>query len=123
MGAVREVLGLLDAEKKPSLLVLNKKDRTDAGTLESLGRKYPEAVAVSALSGEGLAVLVDRLGVVLGQPLREVRIQLAGKDLAWVDEIYRSGQVVKRWNRGSGVEILARIPARLYGQLAKSGLV
>ena len=123
MEAVSEVLRLLEAESKPVLLVLNKKDRMGPGVRESLRRKYPESVAVSALTGEGLGELTDRLAAALGHLLREVRIRISGKDLSWIDEIYRSGQILKRWDRDVGVELLARVPSRLYGQLRKAGLV
>lgn len=64
VDAVRRVLSDLRLEV-PGLVVLNKLDAADRGVIEELGRRF-EAVAVSAVTGEGLAelraTLAERLG-------------------------------------------------------------
>lgn len=64
VDAVRRVLSDLKLEV-PGLVVLNKLDAADRGVIEELGRRF-EAVAVSAVTGEGLAelraTLAERLG-------------------------------------------------------------
>ena len=51
---VREVLDEIDARRRPELLVLNKIDRANPLELAALRSCYPDAVAVSALTGEGI---------------------------------------------------------------------
>lgn len=64
VDAVRRVLSDLKLEV-PGLVVLNKLDAANRGVIEELGRRF-EAVAVSAVTGEGLAelraTLAERLG-------------------------------------------------------------
>jgi len=47
--AVEGLLGELEFDRTPSLLVLNKLDLLDQGMTRSLARRYPEAVMISAL--------------------------------------------------------------------------
>ena len=54
-NAVIEVLRQLGIEDKPRITVLNKKDLiSNEFTIARLERVYPEAVAISALTGEGI---------------------------------------------------------------------
>ena len=61
-AAVDAVLEEIGAGERPSLLVLNKADRADPERLRGAGRgARPGAVPVSALTGEGLADLLERV--------------------------------------------------------------
>ncbi|MDH7501076.1 MAG: GTPase HflX, partial [candidate division NC10 bacterium] len=60
IGAVEEVLGEIGAAQKPILLVYNKVDRLN-GKEALLGNGHSERIAVSALTGEGIACLRSRL--------------------------------------------------------------
>jgi GTP-binding protein HflX len=55
---VRQVLSDIGAEHVPELLVLNKIDVAPADRVADLRRVHPEAVAVSALTGEGIGELM-----------------------------------------------------------------
>ena len=59
--AVEEVLDEIGAQEIPRLLVLNKVDLLDEEERDALARRYPQAVMASALTGEGLDQLRDRL--------------------------------------------------------------
>jgi GTP-binding protein HflX len=60
--ATAAVLNDLDLGARPRLLVLNKADAVVEPSLRlRLERRYPEALVVSALSGEGVGALRDRL--------------------------------------------------------------
>jgi GTP-binding protein HflX len=54
IGIVDEVLGELGAGDNRRLLVLNKADLLDAEVVDNLLRRYPQAVATSAIRGTGL---------------------------------------------------------------------
>ncbi|MFH0919445.1 MAG: GTPase HflX [Fibrobacterota bacterium] len=54
MEIVNRVLNELETERLPRLLVFNKIDCADAGGLEGLRTANPDALFVSALSGQGL---------------------------------------------------------------------
>ena len=121
--AVYEVLRLLEADQKTSLLVLNKRDRLSAASLAAISRRQPGAVAVSARTGEGLPVLLDRLSGLLTPRMREAVVWMEPKALGWLKRLYSHGQVLSRRDLPDGVELKVRVPHRLYGQLSKEGLL
>ena len=57
LASVQEILRGLDLHEIPCLLVLNKWDSVDEDTAQRLRTVYPDALAVSALTGLGLAEL------------------------------------------------------------------
>ena len=61
IAAVQEVLGDIGAADRPSLLVFNKADEMDPDMRFQLLSRYPHAVVCSALTGEGLDELRDRM--------------------------------------------------------------
>jgi GTPase len=73
------------------------------------------AVALSAVSGEGIGALLDLLGGLVdeGPPLR---VQLAPQDgeaLAW---LYRNGRIVERSDSEDGVELAVRLDRQAIGR-------
>ena len=58
--SVNDILGQMDLEQKPRLLVFNKCDLADAEFEEEMVRRF-DALAVSALKGDGLDGLSMRL--------------------------------------------------------------
>lgn len=61
ISAVEEVLSQIGADEAPRLLVFNKCDLVDADALRDLQREHPEALFVSAGTGEGVEGLVSAL--------------------------------------------------------------
>jgi len=61
IAAVQEVLGEIGAADRPALLVFNKADAMAPETREQLWSRYPHAVVCSALTGEGLDTLRERV--------------------------------------------------------------
>jgi GTP-binding protein HflX len=59
--AVRRVLAEIGAQDIPTTLALNKRDLLSDAGAAALGARYPGAVFVSALTGEGLPELLDVL--------------------------------------------------------------
>ena len=60
-AAVEEVLDEIGAQEIPRLLVLNKVDLLNQDDRDALARRHPQAVMTSAITGEGLDDLRDRL--------------------------------------------------------------
>ncbi|MBI3333819.1 MAG: GTPase HflX [Candidatus Omnitrophica bacterium] len=123
ISAVQEVLEELKAQEKPVLVAFNKIDRIDSQSRAALRRRYPESVLISALNGEGLPELLDRVATQLGYLMRSASIALSARDQQWLDRIYRQGQVLQRRLIDTTVLLTARVPHRLYGQLEKAGLI
>ncbi len=61
ISVVERTLKEIHAADKPTLLVFNKVDKLSPTEIEALKRRYPDAVLVSALSGEGLEDLRQRI--------------------------------------------------------------
>ena len=94
--AVNAVLGELDCGAKATILVLNKIDAvTDRAPVQLLMAQHPKAVAVSSLTGEGLADLEDAVMEALAADFAEAEVITTagnGRVLAFLNahaEIYR----------------------------------
>jgi GTP-binding protein HflX len=94
--AVNSVLKELGCDTKPMLLVLNKVDRlADASYLHVLMKDHPRAVAVSAVTRQGLRDLEEAVMAELSADFADAEIETAaanGKVLAYLGshaEIYR----------------------------------
>lgn len=122
-SAVHEVLGRLGAADRPVLKVLNKVDRLSSDDREHLRRTYPEAVLVSARTGQGLDGLRDRLVTMVSSPMHEITLKVPRGEEAWVSRIYREGEVLERSDLVLGTKLKARVPVPLYGQLLAAGLL
>jgi GTPase len=71
IATVHEVLRTIGAEQVPELLVLNKIDIASPETVAVLRQAYPDALQVSALTGEGISELRDALADRLREPARQ----------------------------------------------------
>ena len=122
-AAVRQVLETLHAEMKPVILLFNKVDQIDPRTRQALQRSHPEAVFISAETGEGLPTLLDRLAQSLSYLTRSATVRLAARDQSWLERIYAQGDVLGRRQVSDTIVLKVRVPHRLYGQLEKAGLI
>ncbi|MCM8811660.1 MAG: GTPase HflX [Candidatus Omnitrophica bacterium] len=123
MEAVEEVLKELQADRKPRLLVFNKIDRISRESQRQTQKRYPEGIFISAASGEGVQVIVDRLCSSLSHRMRQAKILLPGESRHWLEKVYEHGVVLSRHETDKGLQLEARIPLRLYGQMEKAGLL
>jgi len=71
--AVEDVLEEITADEAPRLLVLAKADQIDADERAGLVRRHPDAVLVSAVTGEGIPELIERILTILGTPVGRQR--------------------------------------------------
>ncbi len=104
-------LGLADELKRvPMLTVFNKIDALDVDERDALmGRAGDDAVLVSALTGEGLDVLRERMALMLRAGTHVHDIHLApsdGRRMAWLHE---HGEVIGRSNDETGVALQVRL--------------
>jgi len=94
VAAVNEVLAELDAQDLPTLLVLNKIDLVDdAQTLADLKAEYPDAVPVSAMTGEGVATLRHELSTRAGEGEQEYEFRLPHERGRLLSYLYEHGHV------------------------------
>jgi GTP-binding protein HflX len=110
-AAVQSVLNELGVGDHPVLPVLNKVDLLDAAELAALRRAIPEAVPVSALTGEGLDALKQTVADFFASRRRLCRLFLPLSAAGLLSRLYNQGVVISRDDREDGVEIVAELDA------------
>jgi GTP-binding protein HflX len=107
------VLTDLGADTKQMLIVFNKVDKvSDPSALVALRRHFPEAVSVSALTGDGMDELVERVSefVARGTMTVELRLPAARADL--LARLHRDGTVRDLQYDEEFTTVVATIPTR-----------
>ena len=87
--------------------VLNKADLL--GGIESVARRAPDAVPVSALTGEGLEELRRTIDARLSAGMETIEVTLAGSDGAGLAWLHQHGEVLSRDDREDGVHLTVRL--------------
>lgn len=110
IDAVRTVLSEIEAGHLPELIVFNKSDQADAMTLKRLANLYPNAVIISALTGEGINDLAEVLGALLDADLAVVRLEVPYARGDVVAAAHEEGEVVAEKHDESGTILEVRLP-------------
>ncbi|NCF45812.1 MAG: GTPase HflX [Proteobacteria bacterium] len=110
---VQAVLTEIGAAEVPQLVALNKADLLDPQQAHEVGH----ASLVSALTGQGLGELLDRIGTALGvvAPHQVLLQPQDGKNRAW---LYQSGAVLEETMLTDGsVQLTVQADEQLLGQM------
>lgn len=113
-----EVLEELGAVEKQVVTVLNKIDLvTDPADLNRLEWRFPEALHVSALTGQGVAELLNACSAVMADRVRckDYRIPQLRADL--VSLLHRDAKVISTEYEGDDILVRAVVPASIAGRL------
>ncbi len=111
--AVDDVLHEIGAEDLPKELVLNKIDRVDPLGRRRLRNRFPGALQVSALDGEGLDDLRAELARRFDDRFERVKLLVPYEQGARLSELYALGTPVEdRQDTPEGVLVVARLPRR-----------
>jgi len=116
--AVHEVLADIDARRVPEVVVVNKIDAADPDTLLRLRALAPDAVFVSARTGQGLDDLLDVLDDRLPRPQVDVRVLLPFDRGDLVSRVYGNGEVLAEEHEEAGTVLTARVHSDLAAVLA-----
>jgi GTP-binding protein HflX len=105
--------------------VLNKADALDDDRRRELAFRHPDAVLVSALTGEGLELLGERIAAEFERTLRDVELLVPFSEGGTLSELHDfAGDDLEREDTESGVRITARLPsvvAERYDRYAVNG--
>lgn len=114
IAAVHKVLEEIGAADKPTLMVLNKMDRLPgSGEIAALLAEYPGAVAISALTGEGIPGLMDELSARL-RPVRDyLELSVPHHEAAVIARLHEVAQITEKNFLPDGARFKARIPPHL----------
>lgn len=116
--AVRTVLSEIGAADIAEQLVINKIDRAEPDALTVLRTQYPDAVYVSARTGEGLDALRERIEQRLPRPAVEVAALVPYDRGDLLNKIHTGGEIISLEHTGEGTEVVARVNQGLAGELA-----
>ncbi len=108
--AVEDVLEEIHAGSSPRMLVLNKADVLDDERRRELSFRHPDAVLVSAQTGEGLEELQERITQEFEKTLRDVELLVPFSEGALLSEIHDVAGEMEREDTPEGVRVSARIP-------------
>jgi GTPase len=119
IAAVDGVLAELGAGELPVELVLNKVDAVDPLRRRRLANRFPDALLISARTGEGLDDVRARVGQRFAERFREVRMLVPYGEGRVLTELYELGAPIEdREDRSDGVLVVARLPQRDLARFA-----
>jgi GTP-binding protein HflX len=122
--AVEDVLEEIGAGDRPRVLVLNKADLLDDDRRRELAFRHPDAVLVSAVTGEGLGALGERVAAEFERTLRDVELLVPFSDGATLSELHDVAGDLEREDTAEGVRVNVRLPAVVadrFGRYADNG--
>ena len=119
IAAVESVLHEIGAGELPVELVLNKIDAVDPLRRRRLANRFPGALQISALTGEGLDALRERIAERFAERLRSVRLLLPYEEGRVLAELYELGAPIEeRLDTPEGVVVVAQLPQREVARFA-----
>ncbi|CAO5149156.1 GTPase HflX [Frankia sp. AiPs1] len=117
ISAVREVLNDIDAGGVAELIVVNKIDTVEPTALAELRQLAPDAVFVSARTGDGLSALVDALCERVPHPDVELTVLLPYTRGDLVSRVHAHGEVLGQEHIADGTRLTARVSPSLAADL------
>jgi GTP-binding protein HflX len=112
-AAVEATLRGIGATESPVLVALNKIDRLpNPPEVRELVAEFPNSLAISARTGQGIETLLARIESVLDANLVFVRVRLPYEQGELVAMIHQQGHVEREEHGPEGTLIEGRIPAR-----------
>jgi GTPase len=120
--AVDDVLHEIAADDAPRLLVLAKADRIDDERRAELAHRHPDALLVSAVTGEGVQALVERIQVEFARRLFDVELLVPYEEGGRLAELHELAGDLERQDTPDGVRVSARLPASVAARYAPFAL-
>ena len=112
-AAVESVLTEIGADSLPRELVLNKVDLLDSPTRQRLGNVLPDALQISATTGEGITELKEHVATLFSDRFDDVRLLVPYDEGAVLSALYALGAPIdERVDTEDGVLVRARLPHR-----------
>jgi GTP-binding protein HflX len=120
--SVEQTLEEIGAGERTRLLVLNKVDLLEREERDELRLRYPDAVLVSGVTGEGLEELGERIEAELLHMLRRVELLVPYAEGGSLAELHELAGEVTREDTAEGVRVRALVPERLAARFARFAL-
>ena len=124
ISAVYGVLQELEIEEKGTVLVLNKIDQlADRGMLGPILKRYPNALPISAVTGEGIEELHQKVSEALSRSFAELDVEFDASNGKLLAFLAAHAEVLSREYHGERVTVHCRIPQRHLGGLRHEGTI
>jgi GTP-binding protein HflX len=115
--AVYQTLEDIDADHIPVLIALNKIDLlNDADGARKALEYFPNSVAISALTGEGIDDLLKSVNGILFEKFVDISLWLPYKEGALISLFHEQGHVDMVEHGDDGIQITGLIPNRLLAR-------
>ncbi|MBA2124073.1 GTPase HflX [bacterium Unc6] len=102
--AVTDVLKELNVSEKPQLLCLNKVDLLDTpARIKRLKDLYPQSVVISALHGNGIGIMLEKIEQMLSKYFQRIKITIPRERQDLLSLAYSEGNVYSRQDLQEGV--------------------
>ena len=119
LAAVEDVLDETGAAERPRLMALNKIDLLDEDGRREMGFRFPDAVQVSAETGEGLDQLRDAIEGRFLAALQSVDLLLPYDEGGRLSELHGLAGEMEREDTPEGVRVRARVPAAVAARFER----
>lgn len=117
--AVEEVLLEIGAAEVPQVRVINKIDALDDKGVTRLRNLWPDAVLISARTGEGLDELQHAIAEALSKDLLTLTLSVPYDRGDVVAAAHRVGEVIEEKHDADGTILDVRVPQRAIGQFSE----
>jgi GTP-binding protein HflX len=118
--AVHNTLTEIQADQIPSIPVLNKIDRlSDPNKAQNALASFQDAVAVSALRGDGIEKLLEKIKNKLFESYENITVEIPYNEGGLISQFHEEGQVEVIDNQFEGVLIKGKLPIRLLASFKK----
>jgi GTPase len=120
--AVDDVLHEIAADEAPRMLVLAKADRVEDDRRAELAHRHPDALLISAVTGEGIGALVERIQLEFARRLFDVELLVPYDEGGRLAELHELAGDLEREDTPDGVRVSARLPASVAARYAPFAL-
>ncbi len=116
-ASVDQTLADLDTKDIPRVVAFNKADRLSATQRADLERRHPDAVFLSAATGEGVAEVLARVETALAGRWLKREIDVPPQKAAVASRFYESAQVLGREAKGTATRYRLRVTRENWNRL------
>jgi GTP-binding protein HflX len=122
ISAVYGVLEELGIEAKDTLLVLNKVDMADRGRVASVMTRYPNALTISAHTGQGLDRLASAVSQTLSHNFLDLDVETGVENGRLLAQLAAVGEILSKRFTDTRVIVHCRVPERAVAHLYGEGV-
>lgn len=123
ISAVREVLNEIGAGEIPEIIAINKSDIADPMDIAAIQGSFPNAIVISAQTGDGLNDLLQRIDSELPQTLVAIDVTIPYNRGDLLARIHDTGEQVRIDHVEMGSCVTALVPPSLAADIKRQGFL